>query len=187
MYADKKDKHNFYNSIKSVYGPQNCSVKTADSFTLLKNQNRILLKWAKHFDALLNQDHTILGELPERLPVHDLCQPPTFMEVLTTVRALKNNKSPGIDNIPAKLLKEGGYLCTRTHYQYILGAWEKESIPQVWKDVNIVTIYKNKSKLWQQQEDSTSFCCRQGTGQGDAAEADQYHHRTNATQVTVWV
>lgn len=38
MYADKKDVHNFYNSIKSIYSPKNCPVtplKTADGFTLL--------------------------------------------------------------------------------------------------------------------------------------------------------
>lgn len=151
MYADKNDMHNFYNSIKHIYGPKNCSVtplKTADGLTLLKDQNRILLRWAEHFSALLNQhsttDQTILDELPEHPPINDLSEPPTFMEVRAAVRALKNNKSPGADNIPAELLKEGGYLCTRALHQCILGAWEDESIPQQWRDANIVAIYKNK-------------------------------------------
>ena len=151
LYADKNDMHNFYNSIKNIYGPKNCSVtplKTADGLTLLKDQNRILLRWAEHFEALLNQhsstDQTILEELPEHPPINELSQPPTYLEVRAAVRALKNNKSPGADSIPAELLKEGGYLCTRALHQCILRAWEDECIPQQWRDANIVAIYKNK-------------------------------------------
>lgn len=77
------------------------------------------------------------------------------MEVLTTVHALKNNKSLGIDNIPTELLKEGGYLWTRVLHQYILRAWEEESIPLEWKDVNVITIYKNKGD---------KFICVNGRG-----------------------
>jgi len=46
-------------------------------------------------------------------PIDHLNQPPTLCEVLSAVQSLKNNKSPGIDNIPAELLKQEGYLCTR--------------------------------------------------------------------------
>ncbi len=57
-YADRNYMHNFYNSIKNIYGPKSCSVtplKSADSLILLKDQNQILLRWAEHFDDLLNQ------------------------------------------------------------------------------------------------------------------------------------
>ncbi|CAJ1081245.1 LOW QUALITY PROTEIN: uncharacterized protein LOC117545945 [Xyrichtys novacula] len=123
--------NNFYNSTKNIYGPKNCSVtplKTADGLTLLKDQNWILLRWAEHFDALLNQhsstDQTILEELPEHPTINDLSQPPTFMEVRAAVHALKNNKSPGIDNIPAELLKEGGSLSIAVALQWILDGTE---------------------------------------------------------------
>ena len=74
----------------------------------------------------------------------NLSQPPTFLEVLSAVRTLKNNKSPGPDNIPAELLKQGGYLCTRTLDHYITKVWADENIPQQWRDASIVTIFKNK-------------------------------------------
>lgn len=137
MYADKKDMHNFYNSIKSIYGLKNCSVtplKTGGGLTLLKDQNRILLMWAEHFDALLNQhfsaDYTILGELPERPPIHDLSQPPTatFTDVLTAVHALKNNnKSPGID--PAELLRGQGTFVQGLSISSFLGPWRRRVYP----------------------------------------------------------
>ncbi|KAK0151713.1 Craniofacial development protein 2 [Merluccius polli] len=72
------------------------------------------------FDA----DHTILDEIPKLPPIDILDQPPTFLEVLSAVRSLKNNKSPG----------------------KITTVWTEENIPQQWKDASIVTIYKNKGE-----------------------------------------
>ncbi|KAI4795493.1 hypothetical protein KUCAC02_031377, partial [Chaenocephalus aceratus] len=60
------------------------------------------------------------------------------------IRSLKNNKSPGDDNIPAELLKQGGDLCTRALPKSITEVWADEIVPQQWRDANVVTIYKNK-------------------------------------------
>ncbi|KAI4825265.1 hypothetical protein KUCAC02_020952, partial [Chaenocephalus aceratus] len=123
-------------------------LKTADGLTVLKDQHSILLRWAEHFGTLLNQDSdadpTVLDDLPTLPPMHNLDQPPTFLEVLSAIRSLKNNKSPGNDNIPAELLKQGGYLCTRALHKYITKVWADENVPQQWRDANVVTIYKNK-------------------------------------------
>ena len=40
--------------------------------------------------------------------------------------------------------KQGGYLLTRRLHLLITYLWEKEILPQDWKDANIVVIYKNK-------------------------------------------
>lgn len=151
FFADKNDMQNFYNAVKSIYGPKSHCItplRTADGLRVLKDQNSILERWAEHFSTLLNQesvvDYTILQELPKFPPISNLDQPPTFLEVQTAVHSLKNNKSPGSDNIPAELLKQGGYLCIRTLHRYITKVWTDENIPQQWKDASIVTIYKTK-------------------------------------------
>ncbi|KAJ4918209.1 hypothetical protein JOQ06_023050 [Pogonophryne albipinna] len=86
-FADKNDMHNFYNAVKKIYGPiSRCitPLKTADGLTVLKDQHSILLRWAEHFGTLLNQDSdadpTILDDLPTLPPMHNLDQPPTFLE-----------------------------------------------------------------------------------------------------------
>ena len=113
-FADINDMHNFYNAVKSIYGPRSHCItplQSADGLKVLKDQDSILGRWAEHFNTLLNQnsdaDFTILKELPEFPSMDHLSQPPTFLEVLSAVRTLKNNKSPGSDNIPAELLKQG--------------------------------------------------------------------------------
>ncbi|XP_034071876.1 LOW QUALITY PROTEIN: uncharacterized protein LOC117545945 [Gymnodraco acuticeps] len=150
-FADKNDMHNFYNVVKKIYGPiSRCitPLKTADGLTVLKDQHSILLRWAEHFGTLLNQDSdadpTVLDDLPTLPPMHNIDQPPTLLEVLSAIRSLKNNKSPGNDNIPAELLKQVGYLCTRALHKYITKVWADENVPQQWKDANVVAIYKNK-------------------------------------------
>ena len=88
-FANKNDMHNFYNAVKSIYGPTNHCItplKTADRFRVLKDQSSILERWAEHLNTLLNQDseadHTILDQLPEHLttlisprPSWRFCQP----------------------------------------------------------------------------------------------------------------
>ena len=150
-HADRSDMHSFYDAVKTIYGPRNCSlapVRSVDGTSLIRDQAMIVERWAEHFNTLLNQptpvDPTVLAELPEHPTMPDLDLPPTFKEILHAVKTLINNKSPGPDSIPAELLKEGGYLCTRTLHRYISEVWRQECVPQQWKDANIVTIYKNK-------------------------------------------
>jgi len=123
-------------------------LRSVDELTLIKDQKRIVQRLGEHFQALLNQkatvDLTVLQELPTLPRIQSLDVPPSFSEVYAAIKELKNNKSPGPDCIPAELLKEGGYLCTRAINQFISLVWQQESIPQQWKDANLVTIYKNK-------------------------------------------
>jgi hypothetical protein len=57
---------------------------------------------------------------------------------------MRNNKSLGIDNIPAEFYKkEGGLLINKIH-SLIKGIWREEKVPTDWKINIIVPIYKNK-------------------------------------------
>ncbi|KAJ8402492.1 hypothetical protein AAFF_G00365750 [Aldrovandia affinis] len=57
-HADRNDMHSFYDAVKTIYGPRNCSlapVRSADGTTLIKDQALIVEWWAEHFNTLLNQ------------------------------------------------------------------------------------------------------------------------------------
>lgn len=145
--------YSFYNAVKAVYGPRShCTtpLRTADGHTLLKNQDGILERWAEHFNTLLNQDSdgvfTILHGLPKPQANDSLDQPPTFAEVLSAIHSLKN-KTPGLDNVPAELIKQGGYICTQTLHRYITKVWNSENILQKWKDATIVT-HTHSTNVW---------------------------------------
>ena len=62
------------------------------------------------------------------------------------INKLKSHKSPGIDEIPAKLIKAGGgTICLEIH-KLVTSIWKKEKLPEEWKESIIVPIHKKGDK-----------------------------------------
>jgi hypothetical protein len=53
-------------------------------------------------------------------------------EVENAIEKLKNNVSPGLDNLQAELLKYGGKEMVNKLYHIILQMWITEEIPEDW-------------------------------------------------------
>ena len=59
---------------------------------------------------------------------------------------LKSHKSPGIDQIPAELIKAEGKTIHYEIHKLIISIWNKEKEPEEWKKSIIVPIYKKVNK-----------------------------------------
>jgi hypothetical protein len=59
---------------------------------------------------------------------------------------LESCKSPGTDQIPAELIKAGGETLYSEIHRLICCIWNKEELPQHWKESIIVPIYKKGDK-----------------------------------------
>jgi hypothetical protein len=59
---------------------------------------------------------------------------------------LKSYKSPGTDQIPTELIKAGGETLYSEIQRLICSIWNKEELPQQWKESIIVPIYKKDDK-----------------------------------------
>ena len=71
---------------------------------------------------------------------------PSASEVELAIHKLKSHKSPGIDQIPAELIKVGGgKLCLEIH-KLITSIWQREDLPEEWKESIIVPIHKKGDK-----------------------------------------
>ena len=81
------------------------------------------------------------------LPTADPLVPePSAFEVELAIDKLKSHKSPGIDEIPAELIKaRGGTICLEIH-KLITSIWKKEKLPEEWKESIIVPIHKKGDK-----------------------------------------
>ena len=65
---------------------------------------------------------------------------PSASEVELTINKLKCHKSPGIDQIPAELIKVGDrILCLEIH-KLITSIWKREKLPEEWKESIIVPV-----------------------------------------------
>ena len=49
------------------------------------------------------------------------------------IEKLKSHKSPGIDPIPAELIKAGGRKIHYEIHKLIISVWNKEELPAEWK------------------------------------------------------
>nr|XP_053628637.1 UDP-glucuronosyltransferase 3A1-like [Cherax quadricarinatus] len=70
---DTKQKRyeDFSDGLKEIYGPTTSGTSpllSADGSTLLTDKEKILERWAEHFDSVLNRPSTINDEAIERLP-----------------------------------------------------------------------------------------------------------------------
>lgn len=82
--------------------------------TLTNTQEEADDRWAEHFEEILNRpdpselDQSLAGAAAAA-PILDISiEPPSAEEVARAVNKMKNNKSPGADNITAEMLKNGG-------------------------------------------------------------------------------
>jgi hypothetical protein len=72
---------------------------------------------------------------------------PSLVGVEIAIGKLKSYKSPATDQIPAELIKAGGEaLCSEMH-KLVCCIWNKEELPQQWKESIIVPIHKRNLPL----------------------------------------
>ena len=67
-------------------------------------------------------------------------------EVELAIENLKSNKLLGIDQIPAELIKAGCKTIRCYIHKLIISIWNKEELPDEWKESIIVPIYKKGDK-----------------------------------------
>jgi hypothetical protein len=75
-----------------------------------------------------------------------LVSEPSLVEVQIAIGNFKSYKSPGTENIPAELIKAGGETLYSEIHRLICHKWNKEKLPQQWKESIIVPFYKKGDK-----------------------------------------
>ena len=150
QYADEHNPKKFFAGLKNVYGPTSnamAPVRSADG-TLLTEKSDIIQRWSEHFNQLLNRasqiDQQAIQDMPQRPVLAALDDPPTLAETQQAIKQLQMGKAPGPDGIPPEIFKEGGEAIAIKLTGLMQQFWEEGSVPQDFKDANIVHLYKNK-------------------------------------------
>jgi hypothetical protein len=71
---------------------------------------------------------------------------PSLIGVEIAIETLKSYKSPGTDQIPAELTNAVGETLYSEIHRLIPAIWNKEELPQQWKEPIILPIHKNGYK-----------------------------------------
>jgi hypothetical protein len=140
-----RDLYRGVNEFKKGYQPRINIIKDEDG-NLLAHPKNVLNRCKKFFNQLLNKHGVHDVRQMDIHTVEPLVPEPSLVEVEIAIGKLKSYKSPGTDQIPAELIKAGGEtLCSDIH-KLICSIWNKEELPQQWKESIIVPIHKKDDK-----------------------------------------
>jgi hypothetical protein len=142
-----RDLYRGVNEFKKGYQPRVNIIKDENG-NLIADPLSVLNRWKNFFNQVLNVHgvhdveqmhiHTAEPLVPER----------SLVEVEIALGELKSYKSPGTDQIPTELFKAGGETLYSEIHRLICSIWNKEELPQQWKESIIVPIYKKGDKIF---------------------------------------
>ena len=106
---------------------------------LLTKKTDILAPWHEHFGSVLNRESNISDEAIASLP-----QLPVKKSALKALKHTSPGKAPGADGISTDIYKKGGDALLEQLTSQFRSIWEEKQVPEDFKDVSIVHIYKKK-------------------------------------------
>ena len=123
--------------------PTQC--KDGDGNIIIQKE-KILEIWKEYFRNLFEVDGKTIDPVTLESIVDDNQEitPPTFNEICSIINKLKNNKAAGSDNICPELIKYGGRTLKYKMYRLIPNIWDKEQLPEQWREGIICPIYKKR-------------------------------------------
>ncbi|XP_072167310.1 uncharacterized protein [Diadema setosum] len=157
QYADDHNSKKLFAALKDVYGPQRAPMApvpiTSANGTLLTEKSDIIQHWNEHFSQLLNRpfqiDKQASQDTPQRpllVSLDDSPPPPPehLAETKKSIKQLQVGEAPGPVGIPSEIFNEGGEAIAIKLTELIQQFWKEGSMPQDFKEANIVHLYKNK-------------------------------------------
>jgi hypothetical protein len=140
--------------IKSQRGfkPKTDMCKDRDG-KIIADKEGIKESWVEYFQELLNGNTEEVDEGTEEFPDKSEADsggqmdPPRLEEVKDSLKALRNKKAPGADNLPGELLKYGGDGVAAAIHSLVTSTLERGYVPEEWRRSVICPIYEKGDKL----------------------------------------
>jgi hypothetical protein len=109
---------------------------------LLADFYNILNRWKNYFSQLLNVHNVSDVRQIEEHMAEPLIPGPSRLEVEIAIAKLKKYKSPASDQIRGELIQTGSEILLSAIQKLIHSVWNKEKLPDQWKESIIVQIHK---------------------------------------------
>jgi len=110
-----RDLYRGINDFKKGYQPR-CNIGKDEKGDLVADSHSIVARWRNYFSQLLNVRGVKDVGQTEIHTAEPLVSEPSASEVELAIEKLKSHKSPGIDQIPAELIKaESRTICLEIH------------------------------------------------------------------------
>jgi len=123
-----------------------CNIVKDEKGDLVADSHITVARWRNYFSQLLNMHGVKDVGQAEIHTAEPLVAKPSASEVELAIDKLKSHKSPGIDQIPAEMIKAGGRTIYLEIHKLIIYIWKKEKLPEEWKESIILPIHKKGDK-----------------------------------------
>ena len=133
------------NDFKQGYQPRTNVVKDG-KVDLVADSHSILAMWRNYFSQILNVRVVNDVRQAEIQTAESLVPEPSASEVQLAIEKLKSHKSPGIGQIPTELFKAGDKKIRCEIHKLMISIWNKEELPEEWKESITVPIHKKVDK-----------------------------------------
>ena len=119
-----RDLYSVINDFKKGYQPR-CSIVKDEKGDIVAETHSIVVRWRNYLSQLFNVHGVKDVGQAEIHSAEPLVPEPSAFEIELAIGKLKSHKSPGIDEIPAELIKAGGgTICGEIH-KLINSIWKK--------------------------------------------------------------
>ena len=144
----RHDMKGIYKAIRSISGTRN-----NNSSSHIHNSNdqpcssiaEVLVSWQEHFNNALNHPPSLSSWSSPRPPEpQSAVPPPDLPSILAAISRLKLGRSPGPDGISAEMLVVANDIIASFIHRLFECIWQSGNVPQIFKDANIIPVYKNK-------------------------------------------
>jgi hypothetical protein len=130
---------------KKGYQPRTNIVKD-EKGDLVADSHNILDKWRNYFSELLNVHKDIDVRQAEIHAAEPLVPEASAFEIELPTEKLRRYKLPGTVEISAELFKaRGSKICCEIR-KLVNSVWNKDKLPEQWKESVIVSVYKKGDK-----------------------------------------
>jgi hypothetical protein len=120
---------------------------------LFADSDNILI-WLKNYFFQLLNIHRFSDV--RKIDIHTakpLVPDPSHFHLEIAIAKLEKYKSPGSDQIPTELIQAGGEILRSQVHEIINFTWDKEKLPDSWKEFIIEAVHKKGDKI-----DCTNYC-----------------------------
>jgi hypothetical protein len=119
---NNRDLYRGINDVKKGYQPRTGIVKDKKG-DLVADSHSIMARWRNYFSQILNVHRVSDVRQAEIHTAKPLVPEPSIFEVELAIEKLKSHKSPGIDQIPAELIKARGRTIRCAIHKLIIVIW----------------------------------------------------------------
>ncbi|KAI5726127.1 hypothetical protein M8J77_024147 [Diaphorina citri] len=113
---------------------------------VLREEREIKERWKTYFEKLLNEENP-RNVFEEGTPNEGMTAEISREEVVLAVKKMKNGKATGPDEIPVEAWKSLGEKGIDILWKMMKQIYERERIPDEWRESEIVPIYKQKGDI----------------------------------------